>query len=84
MTFYRQFLLVFNDGSIENLKDNGDGCHVSKCFIGCVVYADDLMLLSPSIIGLQMMLDICLTYGTAHNILFNSSETVGVAIGVAL
>jgi len=43
---------------IKELQLNGDGCYVGKCFIGCIMYADDLLLLSPSIIGLQRMLDI--------------------------
>jgi hypothetical protein len=45
------------------------------------MYADDLLLLSPSILGLQKMLDICYQYGITHNIPFNPSKTVSVAIG---
>jgi hypothetical protein len=72
---------VYVDDMIVNLRCNGDGCHVGSCFIGCVMYADDLLLLSPSILGLQKMLDICCQYGITHNILFNPSKTVSVAIG---
>jgi hypothetical protein len=51
---------VYVDDMIVNLRCNGDGYHVGSCFIGCVMYPDDLLLLSPSILGLQKMLDIML------------------------
>jgi len=31
-------------------------------FFGCIIYADDIILLSPSIIGLQAMLDVYAQY----------------------
>jgi len=76
--------ILFNmyvDDLIEALKANGDGCHVRNCYIGCIMYADDLLLLSPSVTGLQRMLDICSAYSVTHKILFNPSKTVGVVIG---
>jgi len=45
------------------------------------MYADDLQLLSPSIIGLQRILDTFSLYGTTHNIMFNKSKTSSAAIG---
>jgi len=72
---------VYVDDLFKELQLNGDGCYVGKCFIGCIMYADDLLLLSPSIIGLQRMLYTCSLYGTTHNILFNKSITFSVAIG---
>ena len=33
-------------------------CYVSKTFIGCVMYADDLILISPTVSGLQAMINI--------------------------
>jgi len=44
---------------ITNLKEAGLGCWVRQMFIGCLLYADAIILLSPSISGLQEMLDIC-------------------------
>jgi Reverse transcriptase (RNA-dependent DNA polymerase) len=72
---------LYVDDLINELKLNGDGCHVGKCFIGCIMYADDLLLLSPSIIGLQRMIDICSVYGATHNIMFNKSKTFSVVVG---
>lgn len=76
--------ILFNlyvDDLIVALKQNGEGCHVLNCFVGCIMYADDLMLLSPSVAGLQNMLNICSDYGDRYDIVFNATKTVSVAIG---
>jgi len=39
------------------LKCQRVGYCILSLFIGCVLYADDILLLSPSVIGLQNMLD---------------------------
>jgi len=44
---------VFMNILIEQLKCLGIGCCVSSLFLGCILYADDILLLSPSITGLQ-------------------------------
>jgi hypothetical protein len=45
------------------------------------MHADDLLLLSSSIISLQQMLDICSMYGELHNIVFNPNNTVCLVMG---
>ena len=50
---------VFMNAFIVNLKSAGIGCNIVNMFFGCLLYADDIMLLSPSVSGLQSMLDIC-------------------------
>ena len=46
------------------------------CAIGGIMYADDLVIISPSVKGLQRLLDICAVYGQTHDILFNDEKTV--------
>ena len=76
--------ILFNlyvDELIKKLRRNGDGCYFSTCFVGCILYTDDLLLLSPTVAGLQRMLDVCSIYGAMYNILFNPAKTISVAIG---
>jgi hypothetical protein len=40
-----------------------------------IAFADDLILISPNLIGLQTMLDSCVEYGLEHCIKFNQSKT---------
>jgi len=45
------------------------------------MYADDLLVLSPSVNGMQSMLDICSVYGGLHDIAFNAAKTVIMSVG---
>ena len=45
------------------------------------MYADDLLLISASIIDLQAMLDICADIGSSLGILFNSTKSKCITIG---
>jgi len=64
--------LLFNhnvddvDDLIVQLPSSGLGCYIGNNFLGCVMYADDLLVLSASVGGLQSMLDCCCTYGQAN------------------
>jgi len=56
---------IYVDDLIKQLELelSGTGCHVSRVYIGAILYADDLLLLSAFISGLQHMLDISYLYG---------------------
>jgi len=54
---------------------------VGKTFFGCIMYADDLLLLSHSLHGLQAMLDICSVYADCHNLVFNPAKTICSVVG---
>ena len=57
------------------------GCRIRNTYIGCIMYADDLLLLSFSVIDLQSMLNICGNIGLNLGIKFNSSKSVCMTIG---
>ena len=46
-------------------------CHIGSHYCGILVYADGLMLLSPSVTGLQNMLDTCNQYSVRYGLKFN-------------
>ena len=52
------FTIYVND-VIMALSASGYGCYFHGMFVGCFMYADDLLLLSPSLCDLQLMIDIC-------------------------
>ena len=39
------------------------------------MYADDLVLISPSTAGLQKLLDVCQRFGLDHDIIFNPKKS---------
>jgi len=54
---------------------------IIKEFFGCIMYADDLILLSPSVDGLQHMLNICDLFACSNSSVFNIKKTCCAAIG---
>ena len=49
---------IYIDSLFEVLKKSGFGCFIKNDYYGALAYADDIVLLCPSIKGLQSMLDI--------------------------
>ena len=56
---------------IKNLRQSGHGVYIGNLFVGCILYADIIVLLSSSCNGLQSMIDICGDYGKQFDIRFN-------------
>ena len=56
---------------ILQLKKLNIGCRVSGMFLGCLLYADDIILLSPSVTGLQELLDTCYEVACSVSLQFN-------------
>lgn len=72
---------IYVDVILTTLRSRGLGCHIRNCFIGCVMYADDLILLSASVIELQSMLDCCGQIGQDLGIRFNAGKSMCMMIG---
>ena len=66
---------IYIDNLLMSLKKNDIGCHVGSHFCGAFGYADDIMLLSPSVSGLQNMLDCCSEFASTYNVKFNPSKS---------
>ena len=65
---------IYIDELIRELRRNREGCWVNGEYVGIVVYADDIALLSPSIDGLQNMIGTCERYAELHNLTFSTHE----------
>ena len=50
---------LYIDSVLSELKLSGHGVHTGSLFIACVLYADDIVLLSASCHGLQQLINIC-------------------------
>jgi len=46
---------VYTDGVIQRLKSSKPGCYLGGYCMGCILYADDLVIISPSLCALQRM-----------------------------
>ena len=62
---------LYMDQLLLRLKDRGYGCHIGNVFYGALSYADDVILLSPTLCGMNQMLSICELYGVEYSVKFN-------------
>ena len=66
------FSVYIND-LLVILREAGIGCHVGSFFVGCLGYADDLLLLSASRSGLQSMVNTCQKFTKKKNLKFSTN-----------
>ena len=64
---------IYIDDLIKKLRRNGDGCWIDSRYVGIAVYADDIVLLSPSLDGLQNMINECSDYAYKHHLTFSTN-----------
>jgi hypothetical protein len=67
---------MYVDELINDLTDDGSGCWVGHMYYGVLIYADDILLLAPTITSLQRMIKICEKFGSDVGLTFNSQKTV--------
>ena len=75
------FNLYINDLTVK-LRNSGYGCYIFVDFFGYLFFADDILLLSGSIIHLKFMINICTEYGLNFDIKFNQSKSFLFQIGL--
>ena len=51
----------------EELNKYNVGCNINGHLINHIMYADDLVLISPSSVGLSQLLHGCEQFGTRHD-----------------
>ena len=66
---------VYIDDLLVELSQCGGGCKIGPYFYGCMGYADDIILLNPTVQSTNTMLQICEKYASEHRIVFNASKS---------
>ena len=66
---------VYMDDLSNALDECNTGCLAGDKVVNHLMYADDLVLICPSAIGLSKLLQICEQYGIDHDIKFNSKKS---------
>ncbi len=73
--FYLLFYVMSMWMTPNQLNGSNTGCLVGNSIVSHLMYADDLVLLSPYSAGLQQMLKVCSQYGTDHDIKYNAKKS---------
>ena len=75
---------IFNmviDGLVSRLEASGLGCYFQGIFAGCILHADDVMLISGSLRKLQLMLNIYFSFVNEFGLTFNAKTSNCLLIG---
>ena len=66
---------VYMNAFIAKLRHTGYGRNICGQFVGCILYADDIIILSASVHGLQDMLDCCFEVSCDLCLTFNCAKS---------
>ena len=72
---------IYIDVLLLQLGTSGLGCYIDNGFLGALGYADDIVIMSPSIRGLNEMIRVCKSYADEYSLLFNEQKTVVIKFG---
>ena len=72
---------IYVDDLIRILQSSGVGCYYMSVFAAAFFYADDMVILAPSLKGLEKLLVICNDYCAAWDIRLNSKKTKNMYFG---
>jgi hypothetical protein len=70
--------LLFNlyvNQLIERLSSTHVGCYIDDTCVNNISYADDMVLLSPSMGGLKKLISTCEAYAEVHGLKYNSKKS---------
>ena len=71
---------VFIDLFTCELRKLNVGCHIFNEIVGCLLYTDDIIILSPSVNGLQSMLDVYSVTSRSLSVHFKYSKSFRIKI----
>jgi len=72
---------VYVDVLVYRLKSANIGCKMFDIYYGCLLYADDIVLLAHTMNGMQQMLNICTEFGVDYDVKFNDMKSVAMRVG---
>jgi len=72
---------IYMDVLIIRLKESGYGCQLQGVYFGCLLCADDTILLSHSLGAMRYMLTICDNFADKYDVKFNTNKSVAMRTG---
>ena len=75
------FYCLYVDALISQLENLKVGCYILEVFMAAFLYADDMALISPSVKGLQILLDKCSEFCNEWDICLNAKKSKAMYFG---
>ena len=67
---------VYTDDLNHHIQVTSAGCYVGGAWVNSLSYADDMVLLAPTVTALQTLLEVCRAYAGPRDIVYNTMKTV--------
>ena len=67
---------IYLDGLLNLMDADQIGCFIGRVFVGCLAYADDIVLLTPTTGDMRNVLAICDSYAKDYNLVFNVNKNL--------
>jgi hypothetical protein len=72
---------IYIDDIVNQLAKMNYGCMIGGQYIGCILYADDIILLSQSVTCVQLMINVACSIVDDLDLLFNVTKSAVIRIG---
>jgi len=66
---------IYIDSQLHALAESGVAARLADFFVGALVYADDIVLLSPTASGMRSLLRLCDTFASDFSVVFNAAKS---------
>ena len=66
---------IYLDDLLKCLKESNFGCKIGDVYVGCIAYADDVLLLCGSLFGLKKQIRICEQFANDYKLKFNGDKS---------
>lgn len=66
---------LYMDALVRELSSMRVGCHIGSVCVNNFSYADDMVLLAPSVSALRALLGACETYAVSHGLVYNTKKS---------
>ena len=72
---------IYLDELLDSLEKSGAGCYIGVNFAGAFAYADDVIILAPTLFALKRMLRVASSFSVEFKISFNASKSKLLVFG---
>ena len=72
---------IYIDDIVSVISKSGLGCHLRSVSLAVLIYADDILLLAPTVNSLQLLVDLCCKELSLIDMEVNYKKSVCMRIG---
>ena len=76
---YNVYIYIYTDDLNHHLQATGVGCYLGGA-VNSLSYADDMVLVAPTVTALQTLLEVCRAYAGPRDIEYNTTKTVCILV----